>query len=245
MKFQIAIVCLFVAMFSSAHARIFRSALVRDEGGNVELDPHDPRVNETIELMDQYHRSQNTLLQVPAPQETQLQAPPVIFYSEPLIQQIPMQDLIIGTPLLIPTPEQAAPRSIRRRCERETCSLYIHISKSTQRLSLYIDGQLKNAGLWRVSTGRRGFSTRNLDTHPNGRIYDEYSSKKYPGHKNMPYAVFIHEGYAIHGAPGAAAENLGRPASHGCIRVSINNARRINRLVRKYGVRNTWFTVED
>ncbi len=133
-------------------------------------------------------------------------------------------------------------------CRRETCAVYAHVSKARQLLSLYVNGQL--VGQFQTSTGAKGHGTPNFDQNPNGRIYDKYMSKAYPGGDynglgNMPYAVFIKGGFAIHGTGKSNWPKLGTAASHGCIRVHPDNAYRFNRLVREYGVANTWITVEN
>lgn len=132
-------------------------------------------------------------------------------------------------------------------CYRISCTVYARVVKSEQRMYLYYNGQL--IGNWLVSTGTKGHGTPNFDTHPNGRIYDRYTSTRYPGGDydnlgNMPYAVFIRGGFAIHGTGRGNWSKLGRVASHGCIRLHPDNAKTFNRLVRKHGIRNTWITVE-
>jgi len=59
----------------------------------------------------------------------------------------------------------------------------------------------------------------------------------------MPYAVFIEGGYAIHGTTRGNWSNLGRVASHGCIRLHPDNGQIFNVLVRRNGIRNVWVTV--
>lgn len=133
-------------------------------------------------------------------------------------------------------------------CFRNGCKVWIQVVKSTQTAYLYINGQ--HAETWLVSTGAVGHGTPNFDKHPNGRVYDTYSSSKYPGGDyeglgNMPYAVFIEGGFAIHGTPKGNWSKLGRRASHGCIRVHPDNGRTFNRLVRQYGIYESWVTVQD
>ncbi len=133
-------------------------------------------------------------------------------------------------------------------CKRQDCSVWAQIVKSTQTMYLYLQGEL--VASWPVSTGIRGYTTPNFDTHPNGRIYDRYTSGKYPGGNykglgNMPYAVFIRGGYAIHGTPESNWPKLGTPASHGCIRLHPDFGYQFNRLVRQYGIRDTWITVHN
>lgn len=132
-------------------------------------------------------------------------------------------------------------------CYRLSCEIYINVNKDSQTAHLYVHGRLQ--GTWAVSTGVPGHGTPDFDTHPDGRIYDAYSSTKYPGGDynglgNMPYAVFIEGGFAIHGTPQGNWPKLGSRASHGCIRIHPENARYFNRLVRANGIYNTWITVE-
>lgn len=132
-------------------------------------------------------------------------------------------------------------------CYRSSCVVWAQVVKSSQRMYLYLNGSLY--GSWLVSTGVPGYGTPNFDKHPDGRIYDRYTSGKYPGGDyrglgNMPYAVFISGGFALHGTPQSNWPKLGRPASHGCIRMHPDNAYIFNRLVRQYGIGNVWITVQ-
>lgn len=53
--------------------------------------------------------------------------------------------------------------------------------------------------------------------------------------------MFYHGGYAVHGTN--YVSRLGRPASHGCIRLHTANARKFYNLVNKYGRKNTLIKV--
>ena len=54
----------------------------------------------------------------------------------------------------------------------------------------------------------------------------------------MPHAVFFtRDGHAIHGT--LEVKRLGKPASHGCVRLSPENAATLYALVEKTGVENT------
>jgi len=136
----------------------------------------------------------------------------------------------------------------KNKCVRRDCAIWIQVVKSTQKLFLYKNGN--HTDTWLVSTGVSGRSTPNMDLNPNGRIYDRYSSTKFPGGDyqglgNMPYAVFLKGGFAIHGTPESNWKKLGQRASHGCIRVHPDNAYTFNRLVRNYGIENVWVTIQD
>jgi len=55
-------------------------------------------------------------------------------------------------------------------------------------------------------------------------------SKKYDN-APMPNSIFFSGGYAIHATPHVG--NLGRPASHGCVRLSPTNARTLYSIVKQ------------
>ena len=57
----------------------------------------------------------------------------------------------------------------------------------------------------------------------------------------MPWSVFFHGGYAIHGT--TDVWHLGHPASHGCIRLKPDNAKIFYTLVLKNGSDNTTITI--
>jgi hypothetical protein len=54
----------------------------------------------------------------------------------------------------------------------------------------------------------------------------------------MPHAIFFtRDGHAIHGT--LEVKRLGKPASHGCVRLSLENAATLYALVEKTGLKNT------
>lgn len=131
-------------------------------------------------------------------------------------------------------------------CYQLSCPIFVDVDKSTQTARLYLEGRLDDQ--WDVSTGMPGFGTPDFNKRFDGRIFDRYTSSKYPGGDynglgNMPYAMFISGGIAIHGTPQGNWSRLGRPASHGCIRSHPTKAYRLNRLLRSYGVQNSWVRV--
>lgn len=150
------------------------------------------------------------------------------------------------SPFLIPSPIDELNELMKGSCYRNSCKIWADVDKAAQRIYLYIDGALTYT--WKTSTGKPGYTTPNFDRHPNGRIYDRYTSSKYPGGDynglgNMPYAVFISGGYAIHGTPRGNWGRLGKTASHGCIRLHPDNGQIFNVLVRRNGILNVWVTV--
>lgn len=181
-----------------------------------EFDPNDPRAEKLLEEFDKIH------------------------------------ERITGLPSRLPQP--SLPMffgefgAASRDCYQDSCQVFARVSKRNQKLYLSVGGRVDQ--VWPVSTGVRGHSTPDFDRHPDGRIYDRYTSSTYPGGDwnglgNMPYAVFIRRGYAIHGTPRANWAKLGQPASHGCIRLHPDNAKVFNRLVRANGIGQTWITVEE
>jgi lipoprotein-anchoring transpeptidase ErfK/SrfK len=102
------------------------------------------------------------------------------------------------------------------------------VDRSAQRMRVYVDGQL--AYDWPVSTARSGYYTPSGQYRVN-RLEPNWWSHKYGG--AMPHAMFFRGGYAIHGT--YAVGRLGRPASHGCVRLSPGHASELYGLVRQFG----------
>jgi lipoprotein-anchoring transpeptidase ErfK/SrfK len=67
-------------------------------------------------------------------------------------------------------------------------------------------------------------------------------SRKYDN-APMPHSVFFHYGYAIHATD--AVKALGRPASHGCVRLSPANASKLFALVKQHGSGRTRIKLVD
>ncbi len=103
------------------------------------------------------------------------------------------------------------------------------IDKSQQVMDVYVDGSL--AYSWAISTGRGGYNTPVGKFRPTF-LSRSHRSRRYGG-TPMPYSVFFHRGYAVHGS--YEIRSLGRPASHGCIRLHPQNARTFYSLVQSYG----------
>lgn len=82
---------------------------------------------------------------------------------------------------------------------------------------------------WPVSTAKKGHYT------PTGVFYPQslqtmHYSKKYDN-APMPNSIFFKGDYAIHATP--YVNNLGRPASHGCVRLSPKNASILFNIVKE------------
>ena len=106
-----------------------------------------------------------------------------------------------------------------------SAGVVVQIDNSAQRMRVYVDGGL--AYVWPVSTARRGYWT------PPGNYYVQRMARMWYSRKYdmspMPHSLFFYGGYAIHGT--GAIRQLGRPASHGCVRLHPANARALYQLV--------------
>jgi hypothetical protein len=85
--------------------------------------------------------------------------------------------------------------------------------------------------VWPISSGKAGHATPNGVFRPRA-LYAMVHSAKY-GNAPMPHSIFFYGQYAIHGT--TAVGNLGRPASHGCIRISPANAAMLFAMVQRQG----------
>ncbi|MFG1360813.1 L,D-transpeptidase [Xanthobacter pseudotagetidis] len=112
-------------------------------------------------------------------------------------------------------------------------SVVARIDLSAQRMTVTVNGIPSYS--WPVSTARRGYVTPTGSYRPQ-RMYRSYFSRKYYN-SPMPYSIFFRGGYAIHGS--YAVNQLGSPASHGCIRLHPSNAATLYSLVQSHGAGNT------
>jgi lipoprotein-anchoring transpeptidase ErfK/SrfK len=89
--------------------------------------------------------------------------------------------------------------------------------------------------VWAISSGRRGYTT------PTGTFSPAWMAKSWHSRQYdnapMPHAVFFNRGVAFHAT--TAVSMLGRPASHGCVRLAPSNAARLYALVRAHGLAHT------
>jgi L,D-transpeptidase catalytic domain len=113
--------------------------------------------------------------------------------------------------------------------------LLIKVDQANQRMIVAVNGEQRFS--WPVSTGKNGYNTPNGTFRPN-RMEAEHFSDEYES-APMPHAIFFdNQGHAIHGS----SERLGRPASHGCVRISPRHAAELFSLVERERMGNT--TVE-
>src|SRR5689334_17903744 len=104
----------------------------------------------------------------------------------------------------------------------------VTIDKSRQQMTVEVDGATR--WVWPVSTGRRGYDTPSGNFKP-FRMEEDHYSKEWDD-APMPHSIFFTmEGHAIHGS--FETRNLGRRASHGCVRISPQNAEKLFTLVKR------------
>ncbi len=122
--------------------------------------------------------------------------------------------------------------------ERANAAVVVRIDRATQTMAVNVDGYTRY--MWRVSTGRPGLGTPAGVFRPHSMARQWYSRKYY--NSPMPHAIFFSGGLAIHGSYEIA--HLGRPASHGCVRLYPANAAVLFSLVQREGMRNTTIVVQ-
>ncbi len=114
----------------------------------------------------------------------------------------------------------------------------ITVDKNTQRMTVAVNGVKKYN--WPVSSGNPSHET------PNGsfrtfRMEEDHYSKEFDD-APMPHSIFFtKQGHAIHGTD--SVNRLGTPASHGCVRLSRENASTLWDIVKTEGVLNTTVTL--
>ncbi|HEV7464281.1 MAG TPA: L,D-transpeptidase family protein [Methyloceanibacter sp.] len=112
--------------------------------------------------------------------------------------------------------------------------ILINIDKSRQEMTVFVDGVEQYT--WPVSTGRPGYSTPSGNYTPTS-MNEIWYSKQWDN-SPMPHSIFfMKDGHAIHGTH--EVKNLGKAVSHGCVRISPENAATLYALVETNGMQNT------
>jgi hypothetical protein len=118
-------------------------------------------------------------------------------------------------------------------------TLVLNADLGTQRLTVSEHGKIRFT--WPISSGKSGFDTKTGTFTPQWASRLWYS-RQYDN-APMPHAVFFHRGMAFHAT--TAVGMLGRPASHGCIRLAPGNAAHLYKLVHKHGFAQTRIVVHN
>jgi LysM repeat protein len=127
----------------------------------------------------------------------------------------------VGQLLVIPDASSASSASTSTSTTSGDDEKWIDINLSTQTLVAY-SGQTPvlrasvSTGTWRYPTVVGTF-----------RVYIKYVSTRMRGpgwdRPNVPYTMYFYRGYAIHGT--YWHDNFGTPMSHGCVNLSVSDAR--------------------
>jgi hypothetical protein len=110
----------------------------------------------------------------------------------------------------------------------------VRVDKTAQIMTVTVDGEQRYT--WKVSTGIADYDTPEGDFRA-FRMERDHFSREWDD-APMPYSIFFtQEGHAIHGS--YDVKHLGRPSSHGCVRLSKENAAVLFDLVKEQGLKNT------
>jgi hypothetical protein len=123
--------------------------------------------------------------------------------------------------------------------ESAEARLDILVDKASQRMLVMQNGYMRY--IWPVSTGRDETATPNGVYTPQRLERNWFSTAYYSS--PMPYSIFFHNGYAIHGS--YAIDRLGGPASHGCVRLHPHHAALLFDLVQQEGPDKTTIEITD
>ena len=137
-----------------------------------------------------------------------------------------------GTP---PSPATEPPVATAEPPPEPTLTIDIDLGRQSMTVSEH--GEQRYS--WVVSTAAYGYRT------PTGTFKPTWMSKLWYSRQYdnapMPHAVFFHQGVAIHAT--YATRSLGRPASHGCVRLAPKNAATLFKLVGSHGKERTQIVV--
>jgi hypothetical protein len=116
-------------------------------------------------------------------------------------------------------------------------TLVLKADLTAQRLTVMEGEQVLH--VWAISSGRRGYAT------PAGTFRPAWMARMWRSRQYddapMPHSIFFNKGIAFHAT--TAVSMLGRPASHGCLRLAPAHAAELFQLVRRHGMGSTQVVV--
>ncbi len=118
--------------------------------------------------------------------------------------------------------------------DTQTPSGHLTITIDISDQQMVVEDDWHTVYTWDVSTGRPGHATPTGNFRPI-RMEEIWYSSKYEN-APMPWSIFFHGGYAIHGT--TDLRHLGHVASHGCVRLDPANAKVLYDLVNEVGMKN-------
>src|SRR5258706_5820967 len=133
-----------------------------------------------------------------------------------------------------PSHARAAPAPER---PNPVITLRVTIDLTKQQMTVKADGESSRE--WAISSAARGYLT------PTGTFTPTWKARMWFSRQYddapMPHSIFFKDGIAIHGTE--STRMLGRPASHGCVRLAPQNAAALYALVGKHGMASTQIIV--
>jgi hypothetical protein len=108
---------------------------------------------------------------------------------------------------------------------------FVHVDVDLSKQTMSVRSDSGETYVWPISSGKRGHPTPRGVFRPRA-LYVMVHSYKYDN-APMPHSIFFDGQFAIHGTNAVGA--LGRPASHGCIRLAPENAAKLFALVKSQG----------
>ena len=175
--------------------------------------------------------------------EISTSGPPLRAQAPEVVPQAPMPNAVetsaaVAAPVSNP-PGAPASRDVPGGTPVQPATrVLITVDKAAQRMRVTVDGKLRHS--WPVSTGRAEFETPAGNFRPL-RLAKEHYSREWDD-APMPHSIFFTDrGHAIHGSN--ATRQLGRRASHGCVRLAPSKAATLFKLVQSEGPSATKVTV--
>jgi lipoprotein-anchoring transpeptidase ErfK/SrfK len=127
-----------------------------------------------------------------------------------------------------------APPGSSTATNKPVLAIVINIDKTRQTMRVLLKGAEKYK--WPVSTGRPSYFTPS-GSYTATSMSEVWYSKEWDD-APMPHSIFFtKDGHAIHGS--YEVKKLGKPVSHGCVRISPKNAATLYSLVAQNGIKNT------
>jgi lipoprotein-anchoring transpeptidase ErfK/SrfK len=130
--------------------------------------------------------------------------------------------------------EESATQAASQETAPIASTVLINVDKTTQKMTVFLGGVPQYE--WPVSTGLAGYTTPS-GTYTTSSMNKIWHSREWDNAPMFHAIFYTKRGHAIHGT--LDEKNLGKAASHGCVRISRANAETLFAVVKQNGLENT------
>lgn len=201
-----------------------------DDGLNIGVDEaselYSPSDLQALEQMDEYYRATNYA-------DTENDA--LVWNASTNSKPKPLKKKTEKSTAKEKSVAKSEEKKPAKKTEERAHHVVINISTKSQTMIVTVNNEPRYS--WKVTTGMKTLGPTPKGTFTPFEMNKNYFSRRFQ--VILPYGIKFQGGNLIHAASRGGMYWLGKPHSHGCVRLAPANAARLFALVHQAGMKNT------